>query len=63
MEGFLTDLFDFQRFVRNKDVQKVINEVDSRYKKQPLDMRDLQTLNAAGDVYVKQRGPDEGEDG
>ena len=31
MEGFLTDLFDFQRFVRNKDVQKVINEVDSRY--------------------------------
>lgn len=52
LENLLTTLFEYQRFARNPDLQRVIDDVEARYgQPQPLSLDELCRVSAAGDPY------------
>ena len=48
MERKLRQLFDFQKFQGNRELQQVIDSVHSRYAVRELSMDDMETVAAAG---------------
>ena len=48
MERKLRQLFDFQKFQGNRELQQVIDSVHSRYAVRELSMDDMATVAAAG---------------
>lgn len=48
MERTLSNLFDYQKFEGNSDLQQVINSVHSRYAVRELSMDEMEWVNAAG---------------
>ena len=60
MEGFLTALFDFQRFQRNPRLQSVIDDTLERLTGVELSDDALEYLAAAGDLTAEAR-KDEGK--
>ncbi len=48
MENTLKRLFDFQRFDRNEDLQRVIDSVHAKYAARELSMDEMSGVNAAG---------------
>ena len=52
IERLLTGLADFQKYSRNPTLQRMIEDVDSRYQRfQPITEEDLSSVAAAGDLY------------
>ena len=52
IEKILTGLADFQQFSRNPTLQRMLDDVDSRYQRsQPLTEKELSFVAAAGDPY------------
>lgn len=59
LESRLKQLFDYQRFENNKDLQSVIDSVHARYAKRVrLEDDDVEFLNAAGTSDMLQKKPD-----
>ena len=59
LENRLNQLFDYQRFENNKDLQSMINSVHARYAKRvKLEDSDVEFLNAAGTADMLQKKPD-----
>ena len=56
-EELLENLFDFQRFEKNKALQSMIDEVEGRYFCGELDEDELELLSAAGDPYLQAVDP------
>ena len=48
MDNKLKQLFGYQRFAENKDLQQVIDAVHAKYAKRELALDDLEMVNAAG---------------
>ena len=48
MENKLKQLFGFQRFEENRDLQQVIDSVHAKYATRELALDDLEMVNAAG---------------
>lgn len=48
IESRLSRLFDYQRFERNKDLQRVINDVESRYDRGAVLLTESELSFAAG---------------
>ena len=48
MENKLKQLFGWQRFEENRDLQQVIDSVHAKYAVRELALDDLETVNAAG---------------
>lgn len=48
MSRTLKQLFDYQRFEGNRDLQQVIDSVHARYAKRELDLDEMDTVAAAG---------------
>ena len=48
MSRTLKQLFDFQRFEGNKELQQVIDSVHAKYASRELDLSDMETVYAAG---------------
>lgn len=48
MENVVRRLFDFQRFERNADLQRIIDDVHTRYTMKELRLDDLTMVAAAG---------------
>lgn len=60
MENTLKQLFDFQKFQGNADLQRVINSVHARYSARlELDLDDVEFVAAAGLPYSPEKGKDE----
>ena len=62
MERVLTQLFDFQLFDQNAELQRVIDEVHDRYAVRELSLDEMELLAAAGtpDQALLGRGKKEG---
>lgn len=54
----LTALFDYQRFERNKKLQALIDETETRYA-YALSDDDLEWVNAAGEIENKDKKHDD----
>lgn len=50
MDKMLRDLFDYQKFAGNSNLEKLIKETESRYENKMLSDEDLDSINAAGSV-------------
>lgn len=50
MEKILRNLFDYQRYQRNANLDKLIEDTRSRYSL--LSDDDLELVSAAGDIYA-----------
>ena len=48
MSRTLKQLFDYQRFEKNPELQQVIDSVHERYARRELSMDDMEMVNAAG---------------
>ena len=48
MERKLMKLFDYQKFARNENLQKIIDDVHERYASRELSMNDMDAVYAAG---------------
>lgn len=48
MENKLKQLFGYQRFEENRDLQQVIDSVHAKYATRELALDDLEMVNAAG---------------
>ena len=48
MEKKLTQLFGYQRFAENKDLQQVIDSVHAKYAVRELSLDDMEYVAAAG---------------
>ena len=48
MEKKLMQLFDYQRFEGNSDLQQMIDSVHARYAARELNLNDLEMVSAAG---------------
>lgn len=48
MSRTLKQLFDYQRFEGNRDLQQVIDSVHARYAKRELDLDEMDMVAAAG---------------
>ena len=53
MEKKLRQLFEFQKFQGNDDLQRVIDDVHSRYAVRELTMGEMDKVFAAGDPFLK----------
>ena len=56
-EKLLAGLFDRQRFEREPELQRLIEETEARYFGEELSDDTLRTLSAAGDPFVKPPEP------
>ena len=52
LETGLYQLFDYQKFQGNPDLQQVIDSVHARYTRRQLSLEDLEYVNAAGAPYL-----------
>ncbi|MCR5565468.1 MAG: hypothetical protein K6F61_01350 [Clostridiales bacterium] len=59
MDNKLKQLFGYQRFEENRDLQQVIDSVHAKYAKRELTLDDLEMVNAAGVSEL----PDKRKDG
>ncbi|MBR5961644.1 MAG: hypothetical protein IKZ98_11710 [Clostridia bacterium] len=59
MEKKLTQLFGYQRFAENKDLQQVIDSVHAKYAARELSFDEMEMVSAAGTPEL----PDKGKDG
>ena len=59
MERILTRLFDFQKFQKNADLDRLIESVHSRCAIQELSMDDAERVNAAGMPYLPVKDSEE----
>ena len=50
MENILFRLFDYQKFEKNNDLQKMIDTVHARYETREMSLEDMEWVNAAGPV-------------
>ena len=48
MERKLTKMFDYQKFEKNADLERLIDSVHSRYGIRELSMDDMEMVSAAG---------------
>ena len=48
MDNKLKQMFGYQRFAENRDLQQVIDSVHARYAKRELDLDEMDTVAAAG---------------
>ena len=48
MEKKLKQLFDYQKFAENRELQQVIDSVHARYAVRELDISDMEMVSAAG---------------
>ena len=48
MSKKLKQLFDYQRFEENKELQQVIDSVHARYARRELSLEDMEMVAAAG---------------
>ena len=48
MERTLKNLFDFQKFEGNSDLQRIINSTHSRYATRELSLNEMEWVSAAG---------------
>ena len=58
MDNKLKQLFGYQRFAENKDLQQVIDSVHTKYTKRELALDDLEMVNAAGEPDLPDRRKD-----
>ena len=58
MEKKLKNLFDFQKFEGNSDLQSVIDSVHSRYAVRELSMEEMEWVSAAGIPEIKNKKDD-----
>ena len=58
MEKKLAQLFGFQRFEANKDLQQVIESVHAKYATRELSFDDMEMVNAAGTPDLPVKGKD-----
>ena len=56
MSKTLEQLFDFQKFEGNRDLQKVIDSVHARYAKKELSLDDMEWVSAAGTPDPEKKG-------
>ena len=56
-EKLLTELLDYQRFAREPELQRLLDDVEARYFGEELSEDALRTLSAAGDPFVKPPDP------
>ena len=56
MNKKLTNLFDLQKFHKNKQLDELIAETHSRYNKE-ISEDDLSEISAAGDISLRTRIP------
>ena len=54
MEKLLTNLFDFQRFERNPELQSMIAEVEQKYGVTEMTDDELDLFAAAGDPFSQE---------
>jgi len=59
MEKKLTQLFGYQRFEGNRDLQQVIDSVHAKYAARELALDELEIVNAAGMPELPDRRKDE----
>lgn len=59
MENKLKQLFGYQRFEGNRDLQQVIDSVHARYAARELSLDELEMANAAGTPDLPDRRKDE----
>ena len=59
MERKLKQLFDYQRFERNPELQQVIDAVHAKYAARDLELADMEMVSAAGVPEI----PDSRKDG
>ena len=55
MGNTLKNLFDYQRFEGNRELQNVIDSVHARYKTRELELEDMETVFAAGTPELTNR--------
>ncbi len=48
MDNKLKQLFGYQRFAENRDLQQVIDSVHAKYAMRELALNDMEMINAAG---------------
>ena len=53
-EKLLTNLFDFQRFEQNPELQSMIAEVEQKYSVTEMSDDELDLLAAAGDPFSRE---------
>ena len=56
-EKLLTELFEFQRFELDPELQSVIDDTEERWSVRELSDDELETLSAAGDPYLQTPDP------
>ena len=61
MENKLKQLFGFQRFEENRDLQQVIDSVHAKYATRELALDDLEMVNAAGVTELPDKQKDREE--
>ena len=59
MDKKLKQLFGYQRFEENRDLQQVIDSVHAKYAKRELALDDLELVNAAGTPDLPDRRKDQ----
>ncbi len=55
MDKKLQQLFDFQKFEGNKDLQMIINSVHARYAVRELNLDEMGFVSAAGDTTASMK--------
>lgn len=60
MEKKLNALFNYQKFDRNADLQKVIDSVHIRYASRELSMDEMEMVSAAGEAHPNLKEKEEG---
>ena len=58
MEKKLTQLFGYQRFAENKDLQQVIDSVHAKYAVRDLSFDEMVMVSAAGTPELPEKGKD-----
>ena len=58
MEARLKDLFDFQKFMDEPELQRVIDQAHARRGARLLSLDEADMVNAAGDKYQKPESAD-----
>ena len=58
MEKKLKNLFDFQKFEGNADLQSVIDSVHSRYTVRELNLEEMEWVSAAGIPEIRNKKDD-----
>ena len=58
MSNTLKQLFDFQRFEGNKDLQQVIDSVHAKYATRELSFEELEMVHAAGTPELPKKKKD-----